>query len=236
MKYVKDRTGRFPKRPHYELAELDQECERIITDFMKQNYGKLLLPIPTDALTKLIERDAGDLDLYADLSHEGPEVQGLTEFFPNQKPNVRILGDLSQQSNEHRLRTTLTHEYGHVKFHDCLWQVEAGNPSMHEQLAHQPSPKCKRDNLFNAPEVDWMEWQAGYVSGSILMPATHVKNVVGNFFDTNKLFGPILASSSHAEELKKLMHRTFGVSLDAARVRLLKLKYLSNKDLGPSLF
>jgi len=81
-----------------------------------------------------------------------------------------------------------------------------------------------------------MEWQAGYVSGSILMPATHVKNVVGNFFDTNKLFGPILASSSHAEELKKLMHRTFGVSLDAARVRLLKLKYLSNKDLGPSLF
>jgi len=138
MKYVKDRTGRFPKRPHYELAELDQECERIITDFMKQNYGKLLLPVPTDALTKLIERDAGDLDLYADLSHEGPEVQGLTEFFPNQKPNVRILGDLSQQSNEHRLRTTLTHEYGHVKFHDCLWQVEAGNPSM-QPTNHPPN-------------------------------------------------------------------------------------------------
>ena len=71
MKYVRDTTGRFPQRPHYELSELDQECERIITQFMAEACGGFSLPIPTEALTKLIERDAADLDLYADLKPEG---------------------------------------------------------------------------------------------------------------------------------------------------------------------
>ena len=30
MRYVRDRTGRFSMRPHYEPAELDQECEKVL--------------------------------------------------------------------------------------------------------------------------------------------------------------------------------------------------------------
>jgi|ERR1700693_1169390 len=82
MRYIRDRTGRFPQRPHYEARELDEECERIITQFMKESCGSFVLPIPTEALTKLIERDAADLDLYADLTSEGADVQGLTNFYP----------------------------------------------------------------------------------------------------------------------------------------------------------
>jgi hypothetical protein len=114
-------TGRFHMRPYYEVDELDQECERIITKFMQERCGGLILPIPTDILTKLIERDAEDLDLYADLSAEGSDVQGVTDFYPGQKPRVRIAEELSQDRHEHRLRTTLTHEYGHVWFHKALW-------------------------------------------------------------------------------------------------------------------
>jgi hypothetical protein len=95
MKYVSDRSGRFPKRPHYEPSELDQECEHIITDFMRSHCGGFRLPIPTEALTKLIERDAEDLDLYADLSEEGEDVEGVTAFVPQQKPRVRISSSLS---------------------------------------------------------------------------------------------------------------------------------------------
>ena len=90
MKFIADTSGRFGQRPYYNQTELDWECESVITQFMTELYGKLLLPIPSDALTKLIERDADDLDLYSDLEGEGVEVEGVTEIFPDQKPRVRI--------------------------------------------------------------------------------------------------------------------------------------------------
>ncbi len=58
IRYRPDNTGRFAKRPYYEGDELDRLCERAITEFMGERYGDLALPIPTDALMNLIERDA----------------------------------------------------------------------------------------------------------------------------------------------------------------------------------
>jgi len=107
---------------------------------------------------------------------------------------------------------------------------------MYEQLSRQQSPKCKRDKILDAPEVDWMEWQAGYVSGSLLMPLSQVKAAVGTFCETNKLFAPIVVGSSAAQALVNVMTAAFSVSKDAARVRLLKLGFLSERDLGPLLF
>jgi hypothetical protein len=49
---------------------------------MKESCGGFVLPIPTEALTKLIERDTADLDRYADLTSEGTDVHGLTNFYP----------------------------------------------------------------------------------------------------------------------------------------------------------
>jgi hypothetical protein len=223
-------------RPHYELHELDEECEKIISDFSRQIHGDLILPIPTDTLTKLVERDASDLDLFSDLTTEGPDVDGVTDFLPNQEPRVRISAELSEGRSDHRLRTTLTHEYVHVKFHNFLWQLDAATPVLNEQLARKISPKCKRDRILNAPVVDWMEWQAGYGSGALLMPVTRVKNLVGTFFDQRKLFGPISVNSQDTRALLDTMNVAFGVSKDAARVRLLKIGLLSNQDLGESLF
>jgi Zn-dependent peptidase ImmA (M78 family) len=148
---------------------------------------------------------------------------------------VRIAAQLSETTSENRLRTTLTHEYGHVKFHDFLWQMEAHNPTMHEQLSRQPSPRCKRDKILGASEVDWMEWQAGYVSGSLLMPLSHVNAAIGTFCETHKLFAPIVVGSSAAQTLVNVMTAAFSVSKDAVRVRLLKLGFLSERDLGPLL-
>ena len=236
MKYVPDKTGRFKNRPHYEPAELDLECEKIITEFMKVGYGGLILPIATDALTRLIEQDAQDLDLYADLSVEGPEVQGVTDFFSGKKPKVRIAKELSEdRSRENRL-TTLTHEYGHVKFHGFLWQMDTQSPQMFPEFLSKSSPKCKRDAILNAPYTDWMEWQAGYICGALLMPITYIRRTVTVFFEENNLLGPLKETSAEASDLKAVIAETFQVSIDAARVRLLKLKHLSGSEVSPSLF
>lgn len=56
MKTVPDRTGRFATRPHYEPAELDRECESIITTFLRKKYGEIHFPISTDDLTTFLKR------------------------------------------------------------------------------------------------------------------------------------------------------------------------------------
>ena len=61
------RPGVFQQRPHYELNELDRECE----DRRRLSYGGdagRSSPITTDELSVLIEQDGYSLDSYADLS------------------------------------------------------------------------------------------------------------------------------------------------------------------------
>lgn len=237
VKLVSDRTGRFSQRPHYKPEDLDRECEVIISSFLKEIYGEAKFPISTKDLTRLIERDADDLDPYADLSAYGPDVEGLTEFFPGRKPKVKISSHLTEdERRENRLRTTLTHEYGHVHFHTYLWDLER---SQHKLFAHNSNvngQSCKRDNILDAVQTDWMEWQAGYACGALLMPMTPVRHIVGAYQESHDLYGIIGLNDSHGQNLIEEVQSGFQVSADAARVRLIKLGILGETGSGPSLF
>ena len=53
-------------------------------------------------------------------------MEGLTEFRLGQKPSVKISALLAEdEGRKNRLRTTLTHEYGHVHFHAYLWEPQS---------------------------------------------------------------------------------------------------------------
>ena len=156
MRYVRDQTGRFAERPHYEPKELDTMFERIIVDFLKAQHGKVAFPISTDDLTVLIERDAEDLDPYADLSPYGDGVEGVTEFTPGRKPRVRIAEALATSDNhENRYRTTLTHEYGHVRLHGYLFSLSGSGPGLFGTPAKPNVIACKRDTMVSAARTDW---------------------------------------------------------------------------------
>jgi Zn-dependent peptidase ImmA (M78 family) len=229
MKWVKDKTGRFPQRPHYLPNEIDEECERIIRDFLTKKYGKLEFPIKTDDLTVLIEQKA-DLDSYADLSGEPGEVEGVTEFTPRKRPVVRISRSLNAQNMENRLRTTLTHEFGHVHFHQFMFDdLQNQPPSLFAQQERAHTNKCHRDNMIGASDRDWMEWQAGYACGAILMPAAALLETVKRFReDKNLPYANLAAGAEHGQELIALATSTFQTSRDAARVRLLKRGVLAD--------
>lgn len=157
---------------------------------MEERYGGLQIPIPTDALTKIIERDAEDLDLYADLSHRGPGVDGATEFRAGLKPRVQVtveLGNLlGQGRREHRLRTTLSHEYGHVMLHRKLYDGKNISPELLD------GPVCKRDDMIDASGKDWMEWQAGYCCGALLMPLTYLNKVVYEYLERHSVYSGLV--------------------------------------------
>ncbi len=225
MRWYKDPTGRFPERPHWDGDELDADCENLISTFLCQRHGTVQFPITTADLTVLLEQETSDLDTGADLTHEGPDVQGVTYFLPSGKPKVCISADIGYDGRrENRLRTTITHELGHVKLHAFLWAFN--QLALTLAISKSDSPKCKRDAMLPLATYDWMEWQAGYASGAYLMPFTYLRDFVRSFRDETGSLAVIGESSSEAADLIARVQQAFDVSADAARVRLLQKKYI----------
>jgi hypothetical protein len=95
---------------------------------------------------------------------------------------------------------------------------------------------CYRDKILDAVQTDWMEWQAGYVCGALLMPASRVRQTIRTYLESNGLFPPVVPGDSHGWALIELVRNGFDVSADAARIRLLKLGILGAASAGRSLF
>lgn len=235
MRLVADTTGRFSKRPHYAPAELDRECEQLISAFLKERHGKAEYPVTTDDLTVLIESKVQNLDLYADLSTYGDSVEGITIFVPSGKPKVKIDKGLSESpSRSNRFRTTLTHEFGHVYFHAYLFEEKANTRDLFsaKPAARDTVQVCKRDTILDARHADWMEWQAGHVCGAILMPASVVRRAVT---ETVASLGDTSLEIAESHVIAMVMKR-FEVSEDAARVRLARLGLLGQPVADTTLF
>lgn len=235
IRWIRDPTGRFPERPYVSQEDLDSLSEEWMVGFLFDMYGKAEFPVSTEDLTVMIESETSDLDQYADLrdeGEEGEEVQGLTLFYPDRKPAVKIARELSDSTHrEHRLRTTLTHEFGHVKLHAALWPFNQLRLfPVEEEL---PGPRCKRPGETGGYGGDWMEWQAGYVSGAMLMPITRIKGLVQESFNAWGDCG-VPSTSTQGADLVAVVGRHFGVSTDAARVRLSQLGYLTDGSRGSS--
>ena len=232
MKWVRDNTRRFQRRPYYAQHEIDDQCEDIVARFLKSKGGSPSYPMSTDDLTVMIERDVSNLDLYANLSAEGRDVEGVTEFHPRAgKPSMRLARYLSARpSRENRLRSTLAHEYGHVIFHTFLWMIDGdGRPP---KARRRRFPRCRRSRILLAPQSDWMEWQAGYAGGALLMPLTPLRDLVAGAFTEWGEAPTVELGSSHYLSIVDRVSATFAVSGDAAGVRLKKLGYVggTNRD------
>ena len=220
MKLLRDPLGRPIKRLYFKTEELDDRCERIVVDFMDLRAGGFKLPIPTDDLIRMIEADADDLDMYAELPQE---EDGRTDFFSDRKPRVLIAKRLSDPRYINRLRTTLGHEYGHVWFHAPLWRKDG--PEAQRQPA-APSWTCHRDTIVTAPENDWMEWQAAYISGALLMPRSYLLGMPAEIALRDRSEFPLKVDSEPGRAVIARVMRRCEVSEQAARVRLLRLGLL----------
>ncbi len=227
MRWVTDRTGRFARRPYYTKDELDTICEARVRRFLLDHNGAIAYPLSTTDLTVLIEQETDDLDQYADLSCLGGddvEVEGITEFFPDRRPRVRIARGLAENPiREARLRTTLSHEFGHVLLHDFAGRW--GTLGQMALFGETTSLPCAHQAMLGTGKVDWMEWQAGYASGAILMPRTEVYETARPLVE--EAGGAIYVGDDDARRVIRWVREGFLVSEAAARVRLLQLGYLT---------
>lgn len=237
VKMVRDNTGRFAQRPFYTAGELDRECEQIISAFLTARHGNFHLPVETDELSILIEQHDASLDSSVDLSDFGQDVEGMTAFYPDRSPEVSISDRLANDGRrENRLRTTLAHEFGHVHFHRHLWAEKFTMGRLFDRRSTENKVICKRDSILDAKDTDWMEWQAGYVSGAILMPVGPLRRFISDFCGKRGLHAAVSLASEPGRQIMNAVMTRFSVSEDAARVRLLKLGLLTTFTAQHSLF
>ncbi len=220
MKMIPDRTGRFRQRPYWESSELDERGEQTITAFLRERYGFDRIPVPTEAFTLLIERDAADFDIATDLSDDTYETFGVTLFHRGGKPTVKIARELwEQRGRSNRLRMTLAHEYGHLMLHTWLYDKYA--------IADGPQRCYWKDLLPTNRVVDWAEWQAGYVGGALLMPESFLRHAANAYFRSHSPGMSVSRETREASELAQRIALTFEVSPEAATVRLNQLGFLT---------
>lgn len=228
MKWIKDKTGRFPERLYFEHGEIDSECESIIRNFFSKELRKPFCPPFTiEQLEVLINTEVEVLDLYADLSEEGEDVEGLTEFTPNKKPSIKISSLLSSaEIYKNRLKSTMAHELFHAKFHNLLWALKWSQDDFFGSSVNKI--KCHRKHILGAGQTDWIEWQAAYGSGAFTMPKSFLLEAVKDF---KKLKGVSVSApiDYHGEigiEIIKHISNVFEVSEEAAKVRLFQMGFV----------
>jgi hypothetical protein len=208
VRWLRDATGRFPRRPHYTTDELESVCADLLLE-LHQVRSTRDAAISTDDLSVLIEHHAAELDLYAELD---PDFDGVTDFSRDARPRVRVAAHLSSKARlQNRLRTTLAHELAHVVLHNFIWWFDPG-------VAFDPhalSPRC----ALRARSVDWMEWQANYCAGALLVPASELESGAE----------PVWERSSNGRALIRSVQARFEVSAQVATIRLRQVGRLSER-------
>jgi Zn-dependent peptidase ImmA (M78 family) len=116
------------------------------------------------------------------------------------------------------LRTTLAHELAHVVFHNFIWWFDQG--ALDAPTALALSPRCHR--RVSVGTADWMEWQANYASGALLMPRT----ALASLFPTPEAVW--LRASRGRERVSEVQKRCV-VSAHAAQTRLLQMGMLTQR-------
>jgi hypothetical protein len=208
VRWLRDASGRFPRRPHYEPSELESVCADLLLE-VRRVRPTMAEAVTTDDLTVLIEQHAADLDLFAELA---AELDGVTDFAKDARPRVRVAARLSAHARfGNRLRTTLAHELAHVVLHNFIWWFDPGVPFDPQAL----SPRC----ALRTRAVDWMEWQANYCAGALLVPAAALGPPVE----------PVWERSPRGRALIRSVQLRFDVSAQAATVRLRQLGHLSER-------
>ena len=113
---IRDNTGRFLKGPILRKTNSIGNASKSFRLCYKTAWRSDLSRTDDD-LHVLIEEHADSLDSFADLSDYGDDVEGVTAFFPDRRPEVFISEKLSNDPRrKNRFRTTLAHEFGHGLF------------------------------------------------------------------------------------------------------------------------
>lgn len=170
------------------------------------SFGESILPIISEDNEKeLIKVDDGDILIDSKLIDEG---------------------------NEGRIRFTMAHELSHWILHRELFDDECAKKKSNVIISNDTNEgllTCETDYKTNE---EWIEWQADYLAGALLMPFTlfnYYFDIIRNELDIRQKYLYLDKQkcniNNYTYALERLS-RIFGTSKLATKVRMYKLGLL----------
>lgn len=235
---------------------LEKKAFEILSNYdikylIPENKQSLFLNDKVLDIEKLIE-DFFDLSLdYKLLSRDG-SILGITSFGKSVLPvisednNVELIevdrGDilidskLIDEGNEGRIRFTMAHELAHWILHRELFINEYAKREKNMIISNDTSEGLLTCETDCKTDEEWIEWQADYLAGALLMPCTlfsYYFNIIRNELDIKQDYLYLdkqKCNRSNCTYAIERLSRIFGTSKLAVRVRMYKLGLLKQES------
>jgi Zn-dependent peptidase ImmA (M78 family) len=221
-RWLSDPTRRFSLRPVFRSEDLNSSIEEFVSNFLGRRNRTHRYPVLDDDLERLVDGLTSDFDSSCDLRFVGDDVEGATRFWFDRKPAIMIDSRLIAANMARRRRMTIAHELGHVLLHRQLFERSAsGMMELFPDLEDRAPVYCFRHGIDLGP--NWMEWQASYVAGLILMPSREVIERATAIAREKGIAYPFSANDDETDQLIMILSSEFEISQEATRVRLLQL-------------
>ena len=151
--------------------------------------------------------------------------KNIADYLHADARTVLIDNNLLADNQQHRYRYTMGHEGAHDILHSGYYAYNPNQLSIFSSADMPPMVQCRQNAFVSAPasrgawtDIEWMEWQANFLSSVLLMPKQAVKLVV------DSIKGP--DSMIRDFEMMWAVSRTFNVSTEAANYRLQELGHI----------
>ena len=231
--------------------EIDRIAEHVLAD-----YDPDLLtnpqPIPIDLI---MESYFGLVFDYLYLSHAGhilgvtvfkdgtvslifdPERQQAEEHWAR-RGDILIDSRLLESSNIRRKRATMAHECGHWLFHQEYYRRSEGDAIAASMVVDKKSDIEDRNGNYLVEDRDWLEHQANYFSGAILMPESMFRKAASSP-EVQRMVWLQHARScveDRDETAARCLANIFCVSFEASRLRMQQLGITMGPGMSPQEF
>ena len=216
--------------------DFEKEAEAFLTKYCPEALEKpIMVPI-----RKIAEQDmhltiAEDVQLASQLSCFGMIVfeDGNIQAQKSKKIVIRnakrgtvyIDPEVGFERTLGSLNNTLAHEcyhwYRHQPYHALMKMIDSDD-DIGRNIQCSIATNTKESESWKA--IDWMEWQANGVAMKILMPEKTTRVVIENLLKENNVSG----NNYNPEVLENIictLSETYGVSKQAAKIRMLELGY-----------
>ena len=232
------------KVPVLSNGEIENHVDALIADY---NPDLLVWPKALD-VDDFTENYLGLRLHYTYLSHKGfiwgrmvfhnamilvyNPATGKADEEPVEKNTVIVDNSLLTEKMENAYRSTVMHECAHWIYHSRYYSIN----NRQYKNPRQPYTSCNMNNIIGCtvPGMlntahDWIEHQAKYFSAAVLMPRKAVVRIyktpfVNQYIQEN-------CRGRENEEMVRLLAKTFHVSRESARIRLISLGLSGNNKI-----
>jgi len=235
LKIIKDNTNTFPRRIWFEDGEIEALADKHRRDFFHLMGDTDSLILQVDKFIEIYLPGALHTEItfdpFADFHDAGePDTLGSTDFHED-RLEVKIERLITQGAERSswwgRYNTTVIHEAAHCILHPILFQHDPYQQTLFPPVASKKI-SCLERTIDGYYAGEWWEYQANQFMANILMPRqlflSHFQEERDSWCVMNN--HDLIKDYQYFSYVLWQLTRVFGVSKQAAKLRLFELKQI----------